>query len=573
MNIKILDKQTIAQIAAGEVVERPASVVKELVENSLDAGSSQISVEIRVGGIGFIRVTDNGAGIIADQVVIAFERHATSKITNADDLQNINTLGFRGEALPSIAAVARVEIITRAQTEPAATLARIEAGKIVEQKSQSRTQGTTLTVKDLFQNVPARLKFLKSVATETSHVADVVSHYALAYPGVRFTLSVDGKETLRTTGQGRLLDTIVDIYSVPVANKMLPVSGASEAWKESPEASQIRVSGMVSQPEVSRAGRGSLNFFVNNRWVNSRLLARAVEEAYHGLLMVGRHPVAIINLALPPAEIDVNIHPAKSEVKFRDERSVFRAVQRAVRQALVAQIPAPEIEEPGVTFANPNVCGIDLWVQTGSDIRRAPPEEDAKPQPLMMVLPILRVLGQVMNNYIVAEGPEGLYLIDQHAAHERIRFEMLQGQRAREEVEVQGLLDPATIDVTPAQAAVLKSCLEELEKFGFAMEAFGERTYLLRTVPALATGDDWKGMLGDLLDSLSGEAKANWQEKILISVACHGAIKAGQSLSAEEMREMVRQLEQTLNPYTCPHGRPTMIHLNSKQLEKEFGRI
>jgi len=570
MTIKILDKEIVSQIAAGEVVERPASVVKEMVENSLDAGSSQISVEVRGGGVSLIRVMDNGSGIPAGEVAIAFERHATSKIGSLGDLQSIGSLGFRGEALPSIAAVAQVEVVTCVAGESAGTHLSLEGGVVTNRQNQSRARGTTVTVRDLFRRVPARLKFLKSVPTENNHIANVVSQYALAFPEVRFTLSIDGKLTLRTSGRGQLIDSVIDVYGVEMASKMLEVKNPDEEWQSRKTVSAPMVTGMVGSPEISRSGRGYLSFFINRRWVTSRLLAWAVEEAYHGLLMVGKHPVTIINISLPPQEVDINIHPAKSEVKFQKEPEVFRAVQKAVRQALVAQMPVPKIEEVATTYVSPAARGRELWTSTGSTSH--PPSPPEAPQPLAVSLPVLRVLGQVLNSYIVAEGPDGLYLIDQHAAHERIRFEKLKQQKTQQEIEVQGLLEPATFEGNPRQDEILKSCYEELAEFGFSLEPFGDRTYLVRAVPSLLAKDSWAGMLRELLDSLSGEAMSNWEEKIVISIACHGAVRSGQALSDDEMRELVRQLEQAANPHTCPHGRPTMIHLSTAQLGKEFGR-
>jgi DNA mismatch repair protein MutL len=569
MTIKILDKGTINQIAAGEVVERPASVVKELVENALDAGAAQIGVEIRGGGINLIRVTDNGRGIPAGEVELAFERHATSKIRSLADLQSIGSLGFRGEALPSIAAVADVELLTCSEGEKAGTFLSLEGGTVIQKKAQARPRGTTVTVRNLFKRVPARLKFLKSISTETGHVAGVVSQYALAYPEVAFRLAVDGRENLKTSGGGKLVDAIIDIYGVALAGKMLPVVAESEVWQGGPAPSEIKVTGMVGAPELGRAGRDFLSLFVNRRWVSHRLLSYAVEEAYSGLLMTGRHPVAVLDIRLPPGEVDVNIHPAKSEVKFRSDADVFRAVQRTVRRSLVAQMPVPRIEEVMAPYRAVPSQTPNLWGKT--EVAATVPLSEGAP-PLMTSLPVLRVVGQVMNRYIVAEGPDGLYVIDQHAAHERIRYDRVKGQRASRKPEVQGLLAPATFEVTPRQDAMMRSCLEELKEFGFTVESFGERAYLVRAVPALAAGDDWPQMLREMLDALSGEEKSKWEDRIVASIACHGAIKSGQALSEAEMRALVRQLEQTANPHTCPHGRPTIIKLGDAQLEREFGR-
>jgi len=570
MAIKVLEKRVVSQIAAGEVVERPASVVKELVENALDAGAHQIAVEIRGGGVSLVRVSDDGGGIVADEVELAFERHATSKIGSLDDLQSIGSLGFRGEALPSIAAVARVEVSTCAEGEAAGTFLAVEDGSIVERRSEGRPRGTAITVRNLFRQVPARLKFLKSTATESSHIANVVSQYALAYPGVRFALLIDGRRTLNTPGRGSLVDSVIEIYGIEAARDMLEVASSDREWRDG-KVESIEVSGLVGAPTLSRSGRGYLSFFVNRRWVNSRLLARAVEEAYHGLLMTGRHPVAVIDIILPPPELDVNIHPTKSEVKFRNEHAVFTAVQKAVRHALTAQMPVPSIEEPVAAYAAPATPAKGQWTSpVGSEQPFSLPAAPAPP--LMDSLPVLRVLGQVLKGYIVAEGPDGLYLIDQHAAHERVIFEQVRQQRLQQATEVQGLLEPVPLEVSPRQEQVLKTCYERLAEFGFTIEPFGERTYLVRTVPALLHQRDWAGMLRELLDSLSGDGGSDLEEKVMESIACHGAVRAGQALSDEEMNALVRNMEQLANPQTCPHGRPTVIRLSAERLSRDFGR-
>ena len=561
MPIRALDPKVVAQIAAGEVVDRPASVVKELVENSLDAGSSQISVEVRGGGVGLIRVTDNGTGIPSGEVGLAFDRYATSKVANLEDLESIRSLGFRGEALPSIAAVAQVDMVSCATDEKAGVYLSLQDGVISGQGRRGRSQGTTVTARNLFRKIPARLKFLKSVATENSHIANVVSQYALAFPEVKFSLLMDGRVALRTPGSGHLVGSIAEVYGTEVAGNMIGLN--DEAAASSP-----RVTGMVGSPRVSRSGRGYLSFFVNRRWVNSRMLARAVEEAYHGLLMVGKHPVAVINISLPPQEVDVNIHPTKSEVKFRNDSAIFSAVQRAVRQALTEQITVPRVELAAIQPIFPSeVRETTLLPYTGASSGSI-----TSALTPAMSLPVLRVLGQLDNSYIIAEGPDGLYLIDQHAAHERILFEKIGQQRSQRDMEVQGLLEPVTFEVSPRQEAILKSRYQDLAEFGFSIEPFGDRTFLIRALPALIHDKDWAGMLRELLDSLSRGDKSDWAEGVTITMACHGAVRAGQSLSEPEMRELVRQLEQCATPHTCPHGRPTMIHLSSSQLKKEFGR-
>ncbi len=567
MPIKLLDPQVVARIAAGEVVERPASVVKELVENALDADASQIVIEARGGGVSLIRIIDDGVGIPAGEVELAFQRHATSKIADLADLESIATLGFRGEALASITAVAEVELSSCTVGETIGRYLRLQDGVIVERNREGRSQGTTLTVKNLFRNVPARLKFLKSPNTENSHIANVVSQYALAFPEVRFALSLDGRTALTTPGSGRLIDSLIEVYGVEVARNMLEIRQDKD-WEGGTQPAVV-VTGLVGAPAISRASRNYLSFFVNRRWVNSRLLAWAVEEAYHGLLMTGKHPVAVLNISLPASEVDVNVHPTKTEIKFHDERRAFSVVQKAVRRALLEPAPVPKIEDVAVTYVAPHPSHPTLPMSVESAARPTASPPVSRPIPAFS-LPALRLLGQLAGSYIVAEGPDGLYLIDQHAAHERILFEQVKEQRARQQIEVQGLLEPATFEVSPQQDEVLKSHHGELADFGFSLEPFGERVYLVRTVPAWLNRKDWMGVLRELTDSTEGDG--DWMERLAISIACHSAVRAGQVLSDDEMRELLRQLERVALPNSCPHGRPTMIHLSSGQLEKEFGR-
>ncbi|MFC1992446.1 DNA mismatch repair endonuclease MutL [Chloroflexota bacterium] len=570
MPIKVLDPKVVSQIAAGEVVERPASVVKELVENSLDAGSSQISIEVKGSGLSLIRVTDNGSGIPSEEADLAFNRHATSKVTQLADLGSISSLGFRGEALPSIAAVAEVDIVTCATGESAGTYISLRDGLVVGRQVQGRSQGTTITVRNLFRMVPARLKFLKTPATENSHIANVVSQYALAFPDVRFALAIDGRAVLRTSGSGQLIDSVMEVYGLEVAQNMLEIEDRDKKWEGGAPSPPPLITGMVGSPSVTRSNRGYLSFFVNRRWISSRMLARAVEEAYHGLLMQGKYPMAVINILLPPREVDINVHPTKREVKFQNEHMVFGTVQKAVRQALIKLMPVPKIEET-TTYVLTSGTRQAVWppVVTSNSPTSALP---LAPETPVVALPVLRVLGQLLSSYIIAEGPDGLYLIDQHAAHERILFEQVLNQRAQREADFQGLLEPATFEVDPKQDEILKSCYEDLAEFGFSIEPFGDRTYLVRAIPALLNNKNWSDMLRDLLDSMSAESRGKWEESVAVSIACHSAVRAGQTLTDEEIRELMRQLEQTATPHTCPHGRPTMIHLSSGQLRKEFGR-
>jgi len=571
MPIKILDETVASQIAAGEVVERPASVVKELVENSLDAGASRISVETQGGGVNLIRVTDDGSGIPPGELELAFSRYATSKVSSITDLTSIMSFGFRGEALPSIAAVAEVEVVTCTADGSAGESLSLSNGTIINRGRQGHPRGTTVSVRNLFRAVPARLKFLKSVNTENGHIARVVSECALACPRVRFSLTIDGRDVLSTPGSGQLLDAVIGVYGLEVARNLLELKSANDTWQGNDPASVPVATGMTGSPALNRANRDYLSFFVNRRSTKSRLLAWAVEEAYRGLLMQGRHPVAIINIRIPPGEVDVNIHPTKAEVKFRNEQAVFRAVQRAVRGTLVELAPVPRIDEPATTYATPPVAARQLWEALGRENFPKGEPPMVEPSPLVS-LPTLRVLGQVDSTYIVAEGPDGLYLIDQHAAHERVLYEKFREQQSKQQIDVQGLLEPVPFEVTPQQDEVLRTGYQQLADSGFSIESFGDRTYLVRAIPALLDRKDWSSMVRELLDNAIEGKVTDWADGIAITLACHSAVRAGKTLSHEEIRGLIQQLEQSKMPRTCPHGRPTVLYMSSRQLEREFRR-
>jgi DNA mismatch repair protein MutL len=552
------------------VVERPASVVKELLENSLDAGATQIAIEVQGGGVRLIRVVDNGAGIPPEEVDLAFERFATSKVATANDLEGISSLGFRGEALPSIAAVSEVTMVTRSRDELSGIFVNIKDGAILEKAKRGCPLGTTVTVRNLFRNVPARLKFLKSASTENGHISNLVSQYSLAFPEVRFTLIIDGRTTFRSPGSGSLREVLGAVYGLDVAKAMLAIEAKEDADPLLP-----RVAGFISPISLTRASRSYMSFFVNRRWVQSRMATYALEEAYHGLLMVGRHPIAVINISLLPQEVDVNVHPTKNEVRFRNERDIFSAVQKAVRATLTAQAPMPTLDtlpQPQLAPAAPTERLPAFDVKPGEAVAKSPLAVPPSAEPVAKSLPILRVVGQMANTYVIAEGPDGMYLIDQHAAHERVLFERIRNERSRRAVEVQGLLQPVPVELTVRQQELLELQSEALSEYGFGIEHFGERTYLVRSVPAVLSGQNVAQSLVEVLDFLAEGEKGDRREEIAISLACHGAVRAGQALSHEEMRDLIRQLEQASQPRTCPHGRPTMIHLSASQLEKGFGR-
>ena len=617
MPIKVLDPQVAAKIAAGEVVERPASVVKELLDNAIDAGATQVKIEVRGGGVELIRVVDNGGGIPAAELPLAFARHATSKIATVDDLLAVRTLGFRGEALASIAAVAQVTLVSHPANQPAGAFVRLEGGQIVQRGSRGAPAGTTVTVEHLFSTVPARRKFLKSPATETTHITNLVCQYALAYPALRFTLVNDGRLVFQSTGSGYLQDALIAVYGLETAHGMIEVQAQGEGRGEPPVSPPPQVSGYISQPALTRASRAYLSFFVNHRWVQSRVLSYAVEEAYHTLLQAGRHPIAVLNIELPPEQLDVNVHPAKTEVRFLREREVFAAVQRAVRSALAEQAGIPLVSRPiasgeageqrpgrwtpvppaergtlperqaamrlfqgvAVPPARDEGRGMrDEGLGTGDEGRKTKDEglgttDEGLRTKDQGLLP-LRLLGQLAQTYIIAEAPEGLYLIDQHAAHERIIYERLMTERQRLAVSAQMLLEPLTVELTPRQQAAAQARLPLLADWGFALEPFGERTYLVRSVPAVLRRANLTEVLIEILDQLADDSTTpdQWREQLLITITCHSAVRAGQPLTVEEMRELLEQLEKTTLPRTCPHGRPTMLLLSQAQLEREFGR-
>jgi DNA mismatch repair protein MutL len=564
MPIRVLPPLVAARIAAGEVVERPASVAKELLENALDAGARRVAVEVVDGGVTLLRVADDGCGVPAAEVPLAFARHATSKLVDLEDLARLTTLGFRGEALPSIASVAEVSFLTRARDAPAATLLRVRYGEIVEQRPAARALGTTVTVEDLFGAQPARRKFLKARATEAGHVAQVTTQLALARPDVAFALALDGRTALTTPGSGDARAALAAVYGADVAAALLELPTAATLD------GGVQVRGYVSPPGLHRGTRGAITLVVNGRVVSARALLYALEEAYHTLLPVGRHPLALLWVAVPPAEVDVNVHPAKQEVRFLRERAVCAAVHRAVQAAIGAsraipvvsalEPPAPAPPAPAVPAA---ASPAPLWESAAP----ATPQPPARPR-----LGGLRVLGQVALTYITAEGAAGLYLIDQHAAHERVLLEQLRRTRPGGE-QVQYLLEPQVVELTAAQAAALRGHLADLAALGFVVEAFGPRALLLRAIPAALRPATIARVLQETCEALAHDAPAtDWREAVCLLLACKTAVKAGQLLTLEEMRALLEQLDEAELGQTCAHGRPTAVLLTHGQLEREFGR-
>ncbi|HMB25568.1 MAG: DNA mismatch repair endonuclease MutL [Chloroflexota bacterium] len=594
MPIRLLSPEVASQIAAGEVIERPASVVKELLENSLDAGARSVTIAVEEAGKKLIEVADDGSGIPSAELELAVARHATSKLIRSNDLFSISTLGFRGEALASIGSVSRMTITSRVQTETEGARLRVEGGNASALMKVGTTVGTTVRVEDLFYNVPARLKFLKSDATERRATDSLVTRYALAYPEKRFKLSDGRNVILQTTGDGDRRTILAALYGVDVAKQLLEVQSAEEGFQ---------LTGFISPTSLTRSNRKELTFFINGRWVHDVSLNTALLQAYHTLLMVGRFPLTALFLEIPSEEVDVNVHPAKAEVRFRSPDKVFSFVQRSVRRALLAYSPVPNVapslwgttrtlptEQPrnaGLDWAiahdelpvNSDQFSVDseqLPADSGqSSIIDHPITQSPNPQSPIETIPLMRLVGQIGATYLVAEGPDGLYLIDQHAAHERVLFEKLMTQHDMKNIPAQALLTPAVVTIPPQSASLLLANLPTLQHLGFDVEEFGPNTFQVRAMPALFMGSDPSAALRALVEDFEEDESPLQNEieaKLAARVCKRMAVKAGQALSSEEQRALLNDLEACDSPRTCPHGRPTMIHLSVDMLERQFGR-
>ena len=575
----MLSPEVASQIAAGEVVERPASVVKELVENSLDAGAKSVSVTVEEAGRRLIEVADNGSGIPANELALAVSRHATSKLATAKELFSISTLGFRGEALASIGSVSRLTITSRASDAEIGARIRVEGGQEGTVEQVGVPSGTVVQVENLFYNVPARLKFLKSDTTERRAIDNFVTRYALAYPDVRFKLAEGKKVTLQTSGDRDRRAILATLYGVETAKQMLEVIAEDDG---------LKLSGYISPTSITRSNRREMTFFINGRWVQDIPLNAALTQAYHTMLMVGRYPLATLFLEVDPAAVDVNVHPAKAEVRFREQDKVFSFVQRAVRRALLAYAPVPSVapttlwgstpsreyrpSEPGQTGLDWTMAEDAKQVEvSGAD---SSPEREAG-QSTFANIPLLRLIGQIGATYLVAEGPDGLYLVDQHAAHERVLFEKLMLQYDKREIPSQALLEAESVTLPPAQATLLEEQLDLLNRFGFQVEPFGPNTFQVRAMPTLFSGSDSASALRALVEDFEEDESPLQQEleaRVAARVCKRMAVKAGQALSNDEQHALLINLENCDSPRTCPHGRPTMIHLSVDMLERQFGR-
>jgi DNA mismatch repair protein MutL len=595
MPIHVLPDDVISQIAAGEVVERPASVVKELIENALDAGATTVHVEAVSGGRKRIRISDDGEGIRTDEVELAVMRHATSKLRSAQDLEAIHTLGFRGEALASIASVSHLTLVSRHRDDDLGTEIRVQGGKLTAQKSIGAPAGTVMTVENLFYNTPARLKFLKSENTEKRHINNIVQQYALAYPDVRFVLVQDGRESFRSPGSGQLSDVVVKVLGLDYFKQMLEISGESQVRETG---GTIGVHGFVSEPGLHRKDRTRISLFVNGRYVQDSSLTYAVTQAYHGLIEKGRNPYAVLMLDVPPYFVDVNVHPTKAEVRFRDTNVMFTAVQRAVRRGVMGflqseshggfrrpsnqqaprdgwQMPYDRNRQMDMELDFDDAGGADSGADTyDPDDPTAIPEGMGRPRK-PRTLPLLRVVGQVGAAYIVAEGPAGMYLIDQHAAHTRIIYEeLLELYRASDDSVIpRRELQAQTIDMADKEARLLNDHLELLAQLGVHLEAFGSTTFKVRAIPAVVTAGDPVAFVWALLDVLGDKAAPEpLPERLVACIARYGAVKSGQLLETDDMRDLIQKLERCPNPQTSPGGKATLIHMSADQLERQFSR-
>ncbi|MGI6585323.1 MAG: DNA mismatch repair endonuclease MutL [Lutisporaceae bacterium] len=584
--IHILDEETINKIAAGEVIERPASIVKELVENSIDAGATAISIEIQEGGKSYINVSDNGCGIMKEDTEQVFFRHATSKINDSGDIGGISTLGFRGEAMASIAAVAEVELLTKAEEDASGSHVIIKGGKLVQNKSVGYPTGTSVTVRNLFFNTPARLKFLKSDISEQGAIVDIIEKLAMTNTGISMKLTVNNKVVLHTPGNGDLLSVILCIYGKNIAGAMLLLEYSNDI---------ISIEGYIGKPEIARGNSTYMTFSVNNRYIKNRMLSEAVKQAYKTLLMNNRYPFSIININIKSEMTDVNVHPTKQEVKFSDERAVFNTLYLAVKNCLSSSSliyeyleNMPESQEiPPAAFENRNSYQppqVSFDQLSFGKEAAAPQIESYKKQYDYDRKPEahrnqfnnqISIIGQLFGTYILGQKDDVFYLIDQHAAHERIMFEYIKEKYNEKSISVQELMMPIIIELSPAEKVLYVENSLIFQNLGFEIEWFGEGTLAIRAVPILM-GEPCTGeFFNNILDSIkeSGSSTSSPLESIIISMACKNSIKAGDTITPEEISVLLERLMNTSQPYTCPHGRPTIITMSKYELEKKFKRI
>ena len=580
-SIKILPDNLINKIAAGEVVERPASVVKELIENSVDSGATEIVVNIEQSGKRLISVTDNGSGMSREDARTAFERHATSKIASEADLETIRTLGFRGEALSSIASVAQVTMVTAQKGAGSGTIVEIEGGTIRNTTDAAAPQGTSIEVNHLFFNTPARLKFLKSPSTELSHIISAVSHQAMARPDIRFKLTHGKNTVLDLPGSSSIRDRAFQVHGSELSDGLLDFSGGRDS---------VRVYGMVSKPNHDRGDRSYQEFYVNNRYVKNASLSHALYAAFADLIMRDRHPAGYIFIDLDTAQVDVNVHPAKAEVRFRNQSQIHDLVRDVIRDALGShgrpvegaahQEFTDRVREIVVDFTSRAITDKTYGVQNGSLNFNKPEATGYITSRSELDVPISAVLyplAQVHESFIIAQSNDGMALIDQHAAHERVLFEKLQDQHMAGNIPIQDLLITIHVELGRAEQGLLKEYLPELQKLGFLVEEFGGDSFVIKAVPALMTGGDYKQLLMDIVDEIKVHGKSGkmdeLRDEVLSVMACHPAIKVHRRLSHQEMEGLINDLFSCRMPHSCPHGRPTVVRFSMDEIKRMFKRL
>lgn len=599
-NIKVLSDNIINKIAAGEVVERPSSVVKELVENSIDSGAKNISVEIKGGGISYIRISDDGCGIKYDEVETAFLRHATSKISNEEDLSKISSLGFRGEALASIACVSKVEMITRTKDEEFGCIIKMDGGAVTDKNETGSPCGTIITVCNLFYNTPARLKFLKTESRETIYITNIMENMALSHPEIAFKYKNNDKFIFNTNGDNNLKSVIMSLFGRNTASNVLEINSSGAL---------IGMHGYIGNSKIARGSRSLQSLFINGRYIKSRTVNAAIEAAYKSMITINKFPVYFIHLVVNPEFIDVNVHPSKMEIKFQDEQEVFRAVYKCIRESITASDYVPDYSEehedksifkPNVetksinavqnymkevkdydnTAAdkipdNINATNNDTYIHTSEKIADSEVAHESSENFEICKIEPLSIVGQVHFTYIVAEGENEVYLIDQHAAHERVFYEKYMNDYEKSEIRSQILLAPIVVNMSAGQIENVMDNKESFKKIGFDIEEFGDDSLIIRSVPLLYGNPDYKKMFFEIVDEseLDKGNLLNCINKVIYTMACKSAVKAGDKLNYKEMTELIEKLRHCKNPFTCPHGRPTIIKTSYIDLEKKFKRI
>lgn len=611
MNIIQMPDALANKIAAGEVVERPASVVKELVENSIDANSTWIKVEIAEAGLQQIKITDNGDGMSEGDCEAAFLRHATSKIKHESDLFHVKTLGFRGEALASIASVSRLTIQT-SQGDEAGTFLALEGGKVTEKKKSSARKGTEFLVEDLFFNTPARLKYMKSLHTELGHITDLLNRLALSHPEIRFEATHNGKGLFKTSGTGDLLQVISQVYGMGVAKQMLPVSNKTL---------DFTIEGFIAKPEITRASRNYISTIINGRYIRSIPLTKAILRAYHTLLPIGRSPIVVLSIDMDPVLVDVNVHPTKLEVRFSKDKELFIAIEESIRNKFreitlipeLTQKPLPKEksiqhamdfdssakQEPAASVVRDTVIreeqadvhlgGVETenkrpivkefpgyGQNTEHPLQNEERQSFSEEKPVTQRVPAMYPIGQLQGTYILAQNENGLYMVDQHAAQERIKYEFFKKKLGQTMNESQELLIPLTFEFSKQEAIFIEESKEKLEEVGLFFEAFGHQTYIIRSHPNWFPAGFEEEVIREMIEQVMNEEKINVEtirEDAAILMSCKRSIKANHYLNHDDMFRLLEDLRRTTDPFTCPHGRPIIVHFSSYELEKMFKRV